>query len=265
MKDPQGSTSTLPGARLRFVISTGRAGTVTLAEYLSRLDPRHLTASHEPWPARWEHVLGNARRAGLPIDFAVRSTFRALRRARLGHLSQELLYIEVNPHLASMIELLPELVAPLHMTQIVREPGAWVESILGFGASGWRRHVIEWAPWARPAPVPRPPGWSRMGPGERMLWRWRAINEAIEALRPAAASFECIRFEDLFASDTSTCEAGLAGVHRGLALDHCPSVALLRELGTLNARAPVAVAGRRVPRPLIEDVCGDLLRRYGYA
>jgi hypothetical protein len=176
-----------------------------------------------------------------------------------------LVHIEVNPHLASMIELLPELVAPLHVTQVVREPGSWVESILGFRASGWRRHVIEWAPWVRPSPVPRPTGWSRMGPGEKMLWRWRATNEAIEALRPAAASFERIRFEDLFGLDTSRCEAGLAGVHRGLALDHRPNVPLLRELGTLNARAPVSEPGRRVPRSLIEDICGDLLRSYGYA
>lgn len=48
MKNPDRGARYLPGDRLRFVVSTGRTGTVTIAEYLRRLAPERVHAAHEP-------------------------------------------------------------------------------------------------------------------------------------------------------------------------------------------------------------------------
>lgn len=237
---------------------------MTLASYLQGL-PISIVAAHEPWPARWEHVLGNLRRSCGAAESPLEVTFKATRRRRIARLDAGCIYVEVNPHLCSLLDLVGRLVQPLHVVHLVREPSSWLDSITGFGASGWRRHVIDRLPFTRPYPVPLPAGWKEMTAPEKMLWRWRFCNEGIEALRGGASSFETVRFEDLLGPDPAARTTALAAVHRGLDLPAPPDGPLLSRLGPMNARVPTRHNAEAVDPRLVDHVCGDLLRRYGYA
>jgi hypothetical protein len=257
------ANSLLPGARLRFVLSAGRTGTVSIATYLGRLAPRALVAFHEPWPARWEHVVGNAVRSGWPLETLLDAGFRYLRGGRLAH-TPDTLQVEVNPHLVSLLPTVLRRVTPLHVVHMVREPAAWVDSIMDFRASGWRRRFVDRIPLARPRPVPRLAEWATMSPGERMLWRWCAINHALEQLASVAASYELVRYEDLFGDDVVRRVEALRALHSGLGIDIAENPELLDHVGTMNARPSIANAESRVPSEAVQRISGDLARRYGY-
>lgn len=236
---------------------------MTLTHYLQRL-PVAIVAAHEPWPARWEHVLGNLRRSRASVEAPLTAAFTETRRRRIARLDAGCIYVEVNPHLCSLLDVVGRCVRPLHIVHLVREPASWLESITGFGASGWRRHLIDRLPYTRPYPAPLPAGWRQMTAPQKMLWRWRFCNEGIEALRSGASSFATVRFEDLLGADPPTRMTALSAVHRGLSLRVPPDEPLLSRLGPMNARVPQRRSAG-ADSALVDLVCGDLIRRYGYA
>lgn len=253
-----------PQRHCGFVLSAGRTGTVFLSRNLTARFA-DVAAVHEPSPARWEHVLGNLRnRTGLGRR-TVRWIFLKSRRRRLKHLPHDARYVEINPLLCPITDLLPLLPGPLRVVHLVRHAETWADSILQFRASGPFRHVIEHIPFALPYPVPRPPGWRDFRRGERALWRWRYCNEQILALVPHCARYAVIRYEDLFHVDRGVRGPALRSLLETLEIP-CDDDLAWFDIGERVNPAPSLGRKRtRIPPADVRAICGPLLERFGYS
>lgn len=252
----------IDGQRLRLILSAGRTGTVFLAGALD--DPANgVRAVHEPWPARWELLAANLRTRLGAGDRFMTALLRRARGWRNGRLPAASILVEINPLLTPAADLLPALVAPLHVAHIVREPADWAESIAGFGARGWRRHVIDYVPFAKPYPQQRPPGWRRLPEVHRALWRWRFCNETITGLASHCASYRVVRFEDLFSPAAAIRQTAMTEVRAALGLATHGGIAPPDISHRVNA-GPAGDARRRPDPAVVQSVCGALARQYGY-
>ena len=114
---------------------------------------------HEPFPSRYELVLGNlGNYSGLGTGLA-RRIFHAARRRRLKALGPGERYIEINPLLCPVVEFLGEFDRELNFVHMVREPLSWARSINTFKASQFIRPFFDFIPFNSPYPSPRPVGW----------------------------------------------------------------------------------------------------------
>ena len=253
----------LDGNRLRFLLSAGRTGTLFLSRALA--DPAAgIRTAHEPWPGRWELWLGNLRERVGAGQLAMAALLRRTRQARLDRLERGDVLVEINPLLCPVADLLAELVAPLHVAHVVREPAAWAESITQFGSQGWRRHLIDYVPLGKPYPQRRPPDWRHLPESERALWRWRYCNQAIERIAERCRSYGVVRYEDLFAADPE--QRGLAAgrLYAALGLPTPAGGLALDTEERVNPTPPGRRRGARVSREAARRVCGELAARYGY-
>lgn len=247
--------------RACFVLSAGRTGSVALAKRLSQLLPGALVL-HEPSPARIELLVGNLRNdTGLGRSLA-RSIFLETRRRRLSRLPNGCGYVEINPLLCPLVDLLPQLSIPFNVVHMVRRPSAWAQSITAFGASVRFRAIIDYVPFAKPYPNPRPAGWRRMPEAERALWRWRACNERILSLRSNCAAYGLIRYEDLFSRDPQTSTDAFSQLMRLMPGGSAGAACSLNMLERHNPAPQVSIPE---PAPeLVRTICGDLAGRLGY-
>lgn len=253
----------IDGQRLRLILSAGRTGTVFLAGALDD-SANGIRAVHEPWPARWELLAANLRTRLGAGDRVVAALLRQVRAWRIGRLPAATILVEINPLLSPAADLLAGLVAPLHVAHIVRDPADWAESIAGFGAKGWRRHVIDYVPFAKPYPRRRPPDWGRLPEVHRALWRWRFCNETIGGLAGRCASYRVVRFEDLFSSTPATRLAAMTEVRTALGLAADTGLAPPDISHRVNAGLASHTGPRRPDPAAVESVCGALARQYGY-
>lgn len=243
-----------------FVLSSGRTGTVFLTRTLPTHFPR-LHAVHEPLGSRSTLMMANARNVIGVGRRAVRAKFRRELTARLDALPDGKQYVEVNPMLCSLTPCLAELPGPLNLIHLTREPGSWVRSMRAFRASGIRRHLIDWVPFANPYPAPRPEGWLSLSRVDRALWRWRYSNEQILALQPGAARYTRLRYEDLFTPGPER-EPALRTLLAALDL---PADADLEPLISAPRANPAPAAEPvHVPQESIDRICGPLLETLGY-
>jgi len=243
------------------VLSAGRTGTVALAKRLSELFPSAVVL-HEPPPARIELLIGNLRNdTGIGADL-VRSLFLRTRRRRLDRLPAGGGYIEINPLLSPVVDLLPGLNIPFNVVHIVRQPSTWAQSITAFGASARYRALIDFVPFAKPYPHPRPPGWSGMAEAERALWRWRACNERILAVRPQCAGYTLVRYEDIFSGNPAL-RAQAFGQLMQLMPGNPASGAASIDPAERHNPAPNAKVAAPAPE-VVRTVCGDLACQFGY-
>lgn len=262
MIDGSGSPA-IDGHRLRFILSAGRTGTVFLADYLRTIGASvHIV--HEPWPARWEHVLGNFRNSTGVGSKVLGDVFRRARLRMLAGLGQGECIIEINPLLCPLLDIVWESVAPMQVVHVVRDPRSWATSIASFKASGWRRHFIDSTPFAKPFPTPRPAGWFRLTEVERELYRWTYCNEQIMSLAPKVAQYTCMRYEDLFSADPVTRGDTFSGLLGGLGINprHAPAVPEINV--RLNSSKRDGEAAPLLTSARVEKVCGPLMRLWGY-
>lgn len=246
---------------LAFILSAGRTGTV----FITRAIEAHLpgvVSVHEPRGSRTALVLANTRNlvgVGTPV---VRRLFVERLQRRLDRLPAGTRYVEVNPMLVSLTDVLADAIRPLRLVHLTRDPTDWVRSIRKFKASTKFRHVIDYAPFANPYPSPRPPGWLSASRIERALWRWRYSNEQILAIQPRCTSYVRCRYEDLFAADRELQLETLRTIVAGLGIDDAVGGDWL----DTSVRANPAPSGERVevPAELVERICGPLARQLGY-
>lgn len=247
--------------RACFVLSAGRTGTVALATRLGELLPNTVVV-HEPPPARVELLIGNLRNdTGFGADLA-RWLFLRTRRRRLERLPAGSGYVEINPLLCPIIDLLPALMVPFNVVHMVRQPAAWSQSITAFGASARYRAVIDFIPFAKPYPNPRPQGWRGMTEIERALWRWRVCNERILALRPQCAAYALVRYEDVFSSDPGRRAEAFGKVLRLMPGNPTSRMASIDPSERHNPRPNAKVAA--LTPEIVRMVCGDLAGQFGY-
>lgn len=244
--------------RVCLILSAGRTGTVFLSEVLDRALPATRVV-HEPFPGRYEHVLANARNALKVGDGLLRRMFRVSRRLRLSSPA----YVEINPFLCPATDLLEDMPEPFNIVHIVREPVSWAGSITAFRASRPFRHAIDFVPFAKPSPAPRPRGWRRMPELQRALWRWRFCNERIAEARRLAHRYRVIRYEELFSDCPLEREAAMAGLVELLPERPVAAIPAQAFERRRNA-APAARTRGAVDRRTVRAICGDLLVEYGY-
>lgn len=250
-------------AEVTFVLSAGRTGTV----FLTRTLPAHvpgLHCVHEPPGSRGTLVLGNLRNLAGSGTAAVRRRFRAGLEARLAAVPPGHRYVEINPMLCPVTDLVAELAAerPVALVHLVREPASWVRSIRAFRASGRWRHVIDHLPLGTPFPVPRPRGWLATDQTSRALWRWRYCNEQILALHERVGRSTVVRHEDLFAADADARRVALLRLLEGLGVPAPAALDPLLDAPPANpapAAAPVDVDPADVQR-----ICGPVMAALGY-
>lgn len=257
------SSRSIDGHRLRFILSAGRTGTVFITDFLASTGAS-VRVVHEPWPARWEHVLGNFRNSTGFGSALLRKLFRWARRRALADLEDGERLVEINPLLCPLLDVVGDEVAPIHVLHLVRDPGSWATSIASFKASGWRRHFIDSTPFAKPFPVPRPAGWFKLSEVERELYRWNYCNEQILSLAPKAAQYTCLRYEDLFSSDPVARREAFEKLLNGLGIEPTGAPAAPEISTRLNASRQEGDA-RSLARERVEEVCGPLMRLWGYA
>jgi len=245
-----------------FILSAGRTGTVWLAQTLSRRFPE-VEFLHEPPPARRELVLGNLRNSWGVGGGSLRRMFLATRRKRWSQAASQGC-VEINPMLCPITDLLEELLVPLRVVHLVRDPRTWAASILRFKASGVRRHVVDFVPFATPYPAPRPAGWKNLAPPGRALWRWRYCNEQIRAIRTACERYTVIRHEDMFSADSEVREQAVRRILDTLDLNAQNELDWFTIDQRVNA-APQAGANEMLPsESQIASICGPLLAAFGY-
>ena len=266
---PADSNYEVGNPKTGFVLSAGRTGTLFLTQLLRDYFPQ-LRIEHEPFPGRYELLLGNLRNETGIGGRLLQTLFEYSRRRRLRRLGKQVGWIEINPLLCPLVDLLPELSYPLHVVHMVREPLSWSKSIATFRASHRIRPFFHLIPFGSPYPAPRPVGWSRLTTLEKQLWRWRCCNERIAAQREHFVSYRVVRYEDLFSDDRQLRDAAMTAILEGLDLPEIGSEWQDRYDSRVNAapetrrKTPVDVSHESVLPASVRAICGDLMQQYGY-
>lgn len=243
---------------IQYILSAGRTGTV----FISKLFETYalgVIAEHEPASSRYLMMMGNVRN-----DFGLFKsvTRRWSRTHQNAHFSKDKRYIEINPFLCPITDTLPRAGHRLKVLHLVRHPADWSRSITSFKASTKLRAVVDYIPFAKPYPAPRPDGWSKLGNYEKGLWRWRWCNSNILTLKDIADKYVLVRYEDLFSDDKAVQMEAIQKVFDvfDLPLPKDIPESVLRErvnpspkeISSQNARAEV-------------EICGELARKFNYA
>lgn len=258
----------LPFRTTAILLSTGRTGTMALAEYFNTCYT-HVCARHEPRPSRWLRVLGNRRMCGrLSRGEAINALARA--RRPLERMTGTQVYVEANPYLCGFVDVLTDVFGPTRVVHLVRDPREYIRSAINFSfARGMRALATAIVPdWSlKPDRCENPPAkrWRDMPWIERLAWFWTRINgELARAERTFGADYVRVRFEDVFDEDG----AGLQSLAGWIGLPDEPSL-----IESMRQRAVNSSRRRDCPnwsewpaewRGHVTRHCDELARRYGY-
>ena len=215
---------------------------------------------HEPFPSRYELMLGNFRNITGIGGSLLRQIFLRSRQKSL----EAGCYIEVNPLLCPITDMLLYLPVTLNIIHIVREPIAWAQSITQFRASSYYRHVIDFIPFTKPYPKSKPRDWFQLSETDRALWRWRFCNERIASLQTEAQSYTLIRYEELFSDDLATRKATFKKMSAALPMPLDGSISEEEMVVRRNERPKL----RQTSEPdltLAQRICSELAAQFGYA
>lgn len=230
--------------------------------FLENLILRHcseVSVEHEPSPSRYLMMLGNLRN-----DWGIMAgvTRRFSRYHQKKHHGKSGKYIEINPFLCPVTDLLAETEVPIHIVHMLRSPGAWAQSMTTFKASARYRHFIDYVPFAKPFPAPRPEGWNRLSPFAKNLHRWNWCNMRIAALEDVAQSYTYVQSENLFSADLEISREALARIFNTLELSLPEQIAAEEFHHRVNP-APKGGADLRDPQ-LERAICGQTAMAVGY-
>ena len=257
----------LNGNKLRFILSAGRTGTVFLSQSMGMLFPQHQIV-HEPKSSRRMFMAYNAEMAGLLPTGTARSIFVRNRTRVIEQIPENCVRLELNPFLHPLAPSLHELVSPLHVVHLVRDARSWIESIVNFGASGWKKHIIEFLPFARTIPDQVRKEWRRLDTIGKFAWRWRMANDQILTVLNHTDNYRIIRFEDLFGSDdenVSDAFSSLISILPGSATGSTDDLPWLKKANRSERR--IVNSWQSWPnstKAQVDDICGELLLRFGY-
>lgn len=241
----------------RYILSAGRTGTVFLTQLLNELS--EVEASHEPPPSRWQMILANIRNdtgIGGPL---LKVWFEHTRRRRFSGRGMK---VELNPFLPALTDLLPEPGVETRVVHLVRDPETWAHSMTVFKASSRFRDVIDYIPFSKPYPSPRPAGWSHLSAGEKALWRWVWCNKRLGELEDSVAAYRVIKFEDLFGSDGDRRQAASAELCETLALNQ--SFPENFDVNPAN-RNPRPAGNVEIAPEAVRRICAELAEKYHYS
>jgi hypothetical protein len=182
------------------VISAGRTGTVFLTHWINAR-VGETVAVHEPPFSRPVYLLGNLFSYYDWNRDVLSRVYLAIRKPRI-HRSTA--YIELNPFLSPISDLLASGSYALKVAHLVRDPRTWVPSLISHEASGLRKLLTRLAPFNMPRDRQFLDKWNSLTLVEKMLWRWSVFNRKISALENRDCEYELFRYEDIFSSDAET-------------------------------------------------------------
>lgn len=266
-----------PGAQTVFVLSTGRTGTVYLADLMAQLDG--VVSVHEPKPSRVLNAWTTAFLEGHVADDYMATALYTKRQKAMGRLQAQL-YVESNNFIAGFAEALEQVFENPTIIHIVRDPRDFATSLTNRGDNvGIRRFFNEHVPyWAY---VPKGLRKRDLTPLTRPLYRWQAINSYLSAYGEGRPNYHYFKFEDIFdkkqpgelrrllsamgATKQQIDQLDFAAQPRA----HQPRFSLLdRPASSANASKYSDMAPWREwnssEAKTCQDICGQLMERYGY-
>lgn len=248
-------------------VSTGRTGTVSIAETFLRYYP-DIKSAHEPFGSRALRIIGNLY-ASDRIKFAtaavaIRTTHGLRRRLRGNRI-----LIESNPHLSCLIPIISNLYPETVIIHVVRHPIDFVRSYINHGAfNGIKGFMGNRIPFwfLRPEHVGHSiwPPWNKMNPVEASAWRWSIHNRIIENDCVKFTNVHTlVRYEDLFQENSqewsriaSVC--GLDTSSRDIHEKPAHANASRRSIANMSDESVQEL------KELLRNRCNDQLKRYGY-
>lgn len=247
---------------VNFILSAGRTGTVFLYDALKRRSSR-ISVYHEPWPGRYGLMIANMRHRFRTSGRILLSILRygISKRINRAVRSGRYNYVEINPFLCASTDLIPHLNYKFGVLHIVRDPLSWARSITAFKASGYFRYIIDFIPFSKPSPEPRPDGWHDFTALEKALWRWRFCNEAIESLKHNKSPYLLIRYEDIFSEQDFTRNFQAEKICKFLRIENNGGFNISKRLNPSPKKRPL----EKMPSPqLIKLATTPLADRFGY-
>ncbi|MGB5161231.1 MAG: sulfotransferase [Thermoanaerobaculia bacterium] len=251
------------------VLSTGRTGTMALAEYFDAAYPQ-VRALHEPKPSRHLRLVANRYLCGkLTKDETARRLVDS-RRDLLGGISQPV-YIESNPFLLGCLDVLGELFPNVKVVHVVRDPRTYIRSSINFRS----RNLAKWlALRLVPYWVVTPERYeertvrtrAQMSEIEWLAWNWALRNAFLDrGERLYGENYLRLRFEDVFDSGG----AGLRSMARWIGLPDQPMLVKAMREKKVNpskrSRLPEWESWPAAARESVRRHCGELAGQYGYA
>jgi len=184
--------------RTAFVVSTGRTGTLFLAEYFQN-NYDHVIALHEPFPSYVTAWCANAYLAGALPKWALTASYHLERDHILRRITpQTRLYLDATWWLSSFLDVLDRLADDPVIFHVVRDPREFVRSAHNKGShSGWKRLVNMTVPYTYP-PVRRVSGSRRVSSVGKSAAKWVLINQYIADHAKRYPHYHLIKFEDIF-------------------------------------------------------------------
>lgn len=184
-----------------FVLSTGRTGTVSLANILNTASGVY--SIHEPKPSRRYHIYS---RLVYENKLEKRKIAEKYFKHRIKLIKKKDFekYIEVNPFFWMAGQVLGEHINNLRILHITRDIKPYIKSRINFGAHGWHRWIIDFIPFYHlnisKYHVNDKINWEDINKFEKIAWRWVFFNRIIEE-NSKINPYLRIRFEDIFMRD----------------------------------------------------------------
>lgn len=266
-----------PAPKTTFVLSTGRTGTVYLADLLNQLDG--VVALHEPKPSRVLNAWTTAFLEGRVAARFMTAALFAKRRKTLKNVRAEL-YVESNNFIAGFADALHDVFETPTVIHLVRDPRDFATSLTNRGDDiGLRGFFNRYIPcWAY---VPDGLKKRQLTQLTRPAYRWVAINEYLSAYGKGRQNYHFFKFEEVFDKNDQT---ELKRLLRAIGLNakqiaeldfeakarsDQPKFSLLdRPSTSANASKYQAMPKWRdwsaEQKRTFDKICGPLMREYGY-
>lgn len=183
-----------------LVLSTGRTGTKFLAHLLGNCLP-DVEAHHTTAYSRLFNILGNLYLAGLIPESIIISLWKILKQHEI-ELSSASIFLDSNPHLVGLVELIERLYPQPKILHIVRDPRTYVRSHLNWAKHRPQSFIADnWVPFWQPNPVLTDGmsvhKWLTLSKFERYCWVWCFKNQLLRDIGNSGVPYLCIRFEDM--------------------------------------------------------------------
>lgn len=266
-----------PAKKSVFILSTGRTGTVYLADILNQLDG--VLAAHEPKPSRVLNAWTTAYLEGKVADRFMAAAL-AGKRQNLANLDLEF-YVESNNFIAGFASSLDQVFKNASVIHIVRDPRDFVTSLTNRGdASGIRGLFNKYVPyWAyRPKGVRK----SKLTAYTRPAYRWMAINQFLSDWgKNHPSNYHFFKFEEVFdkknpvklkpllraigLTDKQISRLDFAAKPRPAKA----SFSLLDKPASSQNQSKIQIMAKwrnwsQADKQAVADICEPLMRRYGY-
>lgn len=251
--------------RIVFFLSTSRTGTKSLAEGLAG---NGILSPHQPRHSRLLTIAGNLYLHGQLSMGLLQRLVIALREPQIRNAP-----CRVYAQVFSLDYFPAKIISQRHkdttIIHIVRDPRTFVPSYLNWMHTRAKSFIANklipgWHPsgWLC-GDVPRSVWW-RMDEFQRVCWHWQYKNTLLENLFAGDTRYRRVRFENLFLQhdeDLLRKTLAFAGI------DYQPRFGKILQAGKNRSKKTYCPPFDALPvarQAYLLELCGDLMKRYGY-